>query len=82
MNDALPIVELAVTDTGRVTPTPLTNMTDMQESEAHCDTSQEDAVIRTAGLCRRVAKCLPTTATNIEPVAGDLERLLTAAGVL
>jgi len=50
-NDALPTNELAVTDTGRATPTPLTNMTDMQESDSHCDTSQADEEIRAVELC-------------------------------
>ena len=50
-NDALPTNELAVTDTGRVTPTPLTNLTDMQESDAHCETSQADKEIRAVDLC-------------------------------
>ena len=50
-DDELPANELAVTDTGSVTPTPLTNMTDMQESDAHCDTSQADEEIRVVELC-------------------------------
>jgi hypothetical protein len=47
--DELPTV-LTVTNTGRMTPLPETNMAAMQESDSHLDTATADAKTRSAGL--------------------------------